>query len=203
MLDDHNSLRLVEFYNKIWEAGNVPNSWKEAIAVSIYKGKGIDTDPSNYRPISLLNSIYKLFAAMLQARLATQHEGYIHNTQYGFRAGRGTSHPLHILRRSMELSDMTNTALHYLFLNWKQAFDSTEHNSMRIALQRFGLSDRSRKIISSLYQDPTLFTTGFDGDQCTGSVGSGIRQGCPLSSYLFCYGPVRHFRGFRLGSALG
>ena len=122
---------------------------------------------------------------MLQARLATQHEGYIHNTQYGFRAGRGTSHPLRILRRSMELSDMTNTALHYLFLDWKQAFDSTEHNCMRIALQRFGLSDRSRKIISSLYQDPTLFTPGFDGDQCTGSVGSGIRQGCRLSFYLF------------------
>ena len=69
LLDDHNSLSLLEFYNKIWEKGTVPDEWKEAIVVSIYKGKGADTDPSNYRPISLLNSIYKLFAAMLQSRL--------------------------------------------------------------------------------------------------------------------------------------
>ena len=72
LLDDHNSRLLLEFYNKIWVSGEVPASWKEAIVVSIYKGKGLDTDPSNYRPISLLNSIYKVFAAMLQARLASQ-----------------------------------------------------------------------------------------------------------------------------------
>ena len=35
-----------------------------------FKGKGADTDPSSYRPISLLNTVYKVFAAMLQSRLA-------------------------------------------------------------------------------------------------------------------------------------
>ena len=131
--------------------------------VSIYKGKGLDTDPSNYRPISLLNSIYKVFAAMLQARLAKQHEEHLRKTQCAFRAGRGTGHPLHILRRSMEWSEMTNTSLYYLFLDWKQAFDSIDHNSMMIALNRFGVSGRAHKIISSLYQDPTFFTTAGSG----------------------------------------
>ena len=83
LLDDHNALTLLKFYNKIWAYGDVPNSWKEAIVVSIYKGKGKDVDPANYRPISLLNSIYKLFAAMLQARLAKQHETHLRGTQYG------------------------------------------------------------------------------------------------------------------------
>ena len=45
LLDDHNSRLLLEFYNKIWVSGEVPTSWKEAIVVSIYKGKGLDTDP--------------------------------------------------------------------------------------------------------------------------------------------------------------
>ena len=185
LLDDHNSLILLDFYNRIWERGEVPNSWKEAIVVSIYKGKGTDTDPSNYRPISLLNSIYKLFAAMLQHRLATQHETHLRTTQYGFRASRGTIHPLFILRRAMEWSEMTNNPLYFLFLDWKQAFDSIDHNSMLIALKRFGVSTRALNIIQSLYTDPTFFTTGLDGEPAKGTVGSGIRQGCPLSPYLF------------------
>ena len=185
MLDDQNSLKLLEFYNNIWERGDVPNEWKEAIVVSIYKGKGADTDPANYCPISLLNSIYKLFAAMLQSRLANQHESHIRATQYGFRAKRGTMHPLFILRRAMGWSEMTHTPLHFLLLDWKQAFDSIDHNSMITALRRFGISERALNIISAIYTDPTFYTTGMDGSLEKGSVGSGIRQGCPLSPYLF------------------
>ena len=73
LLDDDNTQLLLDFYNKVWEVEEVPDEWKEAIVVSIYKGKGVDTDPANYRPISLLNVIYKVFAAMLQSRIASQH----------------------------------------------------------------------------------------------------------------------------------
>ena len=90
LLDDQNSLKLLEFYNNIWERGSVPKEWKEAIVASIYKGKGADTDPANYTPIFLLNSIYKLSAAMLQKRLTTQHDSHIRVTQCGFRPKRPT-----------------------------------------------------------------------------------------------------------------
>ena len=39
LLDDYKPQLLLDFYNKIWEAGEVPNDWKEAIVVSIYKNK--------------------------------------------------------------------------------------------------------------------------------------------------------------------
>ena len=156
LLDAESEIKLLglDLYNEIWEKGEAPEEWKQAVVVTLYKGKGADTDPANYRPISLLNAVYKVFAAMLQTRLSTTHENNIRATQYGFRAQRGTVHPLFILRRAMEWSEMTNNPLNLLFLDWKQAFDSLDHNAMLIALDSFGLSNRALKIINCVYSEP-------------------------------------------------
>ena len=45
----------------------------------------------NYRPTSLLNSLYKLFAAIIQARLAEKIDGRLQKVQYGFRKYRSTA----------------------------------------------------------------------------------------------------------------
>ena len=109
LLNDDNLDILLLHYNEIWSTGEVPTNWKEAIVVSMYKGKGTDTDPANYRPISLLNTIYKIFASMLQARLAQEHDSPLRDTQFGFRARKGTRHPLFILRRAMAWSEATGS----------------------------------------------------------------------------------------------
>ena len=75
--------------------------------------------------------------------------------------------------------------MHHMLLDWKQAFDSIDHNGMLIALERFGISPRALKIIKRIYQNPTFETTSSMGEKVEGTVGSGMRQGCPLSPYLF------------------
>ena len=122
---------------------------------------------------------------MRQARLSPSHEKNLRSTQYGFRPHRGTTQPLFVLRRSMEWSEIASNPLHYLLLDWKQAFDSLDHNAMSIASRRFGLSNKSLAVINSIYTDPTFFTWGPKDHNAKGSVDSGIRQGCPLSPYLF------------------
>ena len=69
LIDATVETRLLQLYNETLISETTPPSWSEARVVSIFKGKGSDTDPANYRPISLLNVTYKIFAAMLQARL--------------------------------------------------------------------------------------------------------------------------------------
>ena len=61
----------------------------------IYKGNQKNSrSPSSYRPVSLANSIYKVYACMLQQRLAHSIDHLLHTHQYGFRAGRFMSTPL-------------------------------------------------------------------------------------------------------------
>ena len=184
-LDAQSEEILLDIYNKIWMEGDVPRSWVEARVVTIFKNKGSDADPSSYRPISLLNSVYKIYSAMLQTRLATCFDSRLRSTQYGFRSQRSTTQPLFILRRAMEWSTMTNTPLHLLFLDWKQAFDSLDHTAMLHALERFGLSSRMLRNIASIYLNPLFYVRGFNNTECEGTVHAGIRQGCPLSPYLF------------------
>ena len=85
----------------------------------------------------------------------------------------------------MEWSLMTNTPLHLLFLDWKQAFGSIDHTAMLEALRKFGLSDAMIQLVSSIYKSPRFTVQGFTGNVAEGTVSAGIRQGCPLSPYLF------------------
>ena len=185
LLEREGEKELLKLYNHCWLKGEFPDTWAQAFVVSIFKGNGADTDPENYRPISLLNAMYKLYAAMLQARIATQAEPFLRQSQYGFRSQRGTRHPLFAVRRAMEWSEMTGNPLYMLFLDWKQAFDSIDHTAMIEALDRFGLSDRMLLAIMSIYDKPEFTTRGPNDQTATGKVSSGIGQGCPLSPYLF------------------
>ena len=185
LLDQTGEETLLQLFNNVWSSRTLPPEWAQAIIVSFYKGKGSSADPANYRPISLLNTLYKLFVSILQARIARSADHFIRKTQYGFRAHRSTGQPIFLVRRLMDWSVSTGTTVHLLFLDWKQAFDKVDHSALLIALRRFGLSEHMLAIVASIYDRPTFLIKGMNGQSSTGTVGSGIRQGCPLSPYLF------------------
>ena len=163
----------------------VPKKWKEAIAVSFYKGKGDDADASNYRPISLLNTTYKVYAAMIQDRLSSRYDKRLRKTQYGFRKERSTAQPLFTHRRLQDYAARAGTPFHCFFIDWKQAFDKLDHSSMLIALQRLGVHQHYLDIVQDIYTDPTFYTVGMRGEKFQATPRTGVRQGCPLSPYLF------------------
>ena len=70
---------------------------------------------SNYRPISLANVSYKIFASMLQSRLEIHVDSRIRDTQYGFRKNRSTTQPIHVMRRLIEIFERQNTPFYALF----------------------------------------------------------------------------------------
>ena len=177
---------LLAHFNQAFRNAESPRSWKVADIVMIFKGKKKDpTLPASYRPISLINSVYKIYACLLHARLKAAIDDRISPVQFGFRAGRSTSTPLFVLRRLLELHERHQESFFALFLDWSQAFDSVSHNALCNALSRFGIPPQFAEPILSIYHD-CHFTVKDAGHLSRSKhFAQGIRQGCPLSPYLF------------------
>ena len=170
--------------NDWWNEEEIPEEQLRARVVLIYK-KGDTSKYENYRPISLLNIIYKLFAAIVQRRIASRLDKHLQKTQYGFRRKRGTADAIHLVRRIAEYGDKTQNPLIMVLLDWEKAFDKVDREGLMLAMDRLGVDDKLIRIVRELYKD-TRFNVEIDGETSRWkNQETGIRQGCPLSPYLF------------------
>ena len=177
---------LLAHFTKAFRNAESPRSWKVADIVMIFKGKKKDpTLPTSYRPISLINTVYKIYACLLHQRLKASIDDRISPVQFGFRAGKSTSTPLFVLRRLLELHERHQESFYALFLDWSQAFDSVSHVALANALGRLGVPPQFANPVLSIYRDCqfTVKDSGYNSQPKT--FAQGIRQGCPLSPYLF------------------
>ena len=90
-----------QILNKWWSGENISANITEANIASIYK-TGDPTLLENYRPISLLNTIYKILTAIIKQRLDDGIDHEIQDTQFGFRKHKSTTQPIHCIRIIME-----------------------------------------------------------------------------------------------------
>lgn len=113
------------FFIGVFDSGLVPEEWLVGIIKPLYKNKGDRTSPENYRPITLLSCLDKLFTSILNKRLQLYSEEIelIHNNQAGFRKGYSTSDYI------LTLQFLSNTLMKCkkkpfcAFIDFKQAFE--------------------------------------------------------------------------------
>jgi len=177
---------LLIFFNKCLETGQVPESWELGEIVTIFKKKD-PRKPENYRPITLLDTMYKIYTRLIANRLSKAVEPYLRRSQYGFRKHRSTAHAIHVLRRIVEgLFYKTDYDLNLVFLDWSKAFDRVIPGALTDALLAFGVGGNFLNAIQSTFN--SKFAVLGQGEFPSSELKDqevGIRQGCPLSPLLF------------------
>ena len=93
-MDSDNLREITSLLQEWWEKEDIPPEALQARVVLIFK-KGNANDLGNFRPISLLNSMYKIFASVLQKRLAATMEENFQLTQFSFKRKKSTADALH------------------------------------------------------------------------------------------------------------
>ena len=133
----------------------------------------------------LLNIGYKLLASMIQRRLSDAVDHRIDPAQFGFRKARSTAQPVHIHRRVQEIHEEAGLELITILLDWEKAFDKIHQDKLIQALQRIGIPEKVVRLIRAIYRAPKFCVKEIGNKSTQRRQYTGIRQGCPLSPYLF------------------
>ena len=182
-LDETNRLSLLKFYNHIITSEQYPDSFKHANIAAIYK-KGDATRMQNYRPIALLQVFYKLLAGLLRGRFIAAYDHWIAQTQYGFRPGKSTARYF-LARRLLEMAERQHSNISIVLLDWEKAFDKVSQSKLLQVLRRIKAPPKMLKLVEQMYEDPQFRIRAEGNFSANRRQHSGIRQGCPLSPYLF------------------
>ena len=175
---------LAELFKTIWDEESVPTNWGESIIIPLFK-KGVRSECGNHRGISLTPVITRLFASLLLRRLMTARENQIREEQAGFRPGRGCVDHIFTLRQVLEQRRTYRQPTIIVFLDFKAAFDSVDRSVLFDILASKGVPTKFVNILRALYSHTTGRVRVYNELSGSFPTTSGVRQGCPLSPFLF------------------
>ena len=178
---------LVNLYNLVLDTGLVPECWTLGMIKPIFKNKGSSKDPSNYRPITLISCVGKLFTAILNNRIQTyvdEHE-IIKNCQAGFRKGYSTTDNIFILHNLIDIVCKSKRSLFCSFIDLKQAFDKVWRAGLWDKISKYNINGKCFRVIQSIYKNikSCVLVNNSTTDFFISNIG--VRQGENLSPLLF------------------
>ncbi|XP_047469177.1 uncharacterized protein LOC125025249 [Penaeus chinensis] len=124
--------KLTDLYAALWNKQELPQEFKDATIVHLYKRKGNRLSCDNHRGISLLSIVGKILARALLNRIIKHLE-----SQCGFRAGRGTV-DTSAVRQLSENSQEQHQDLYMTFVDLTMAFDTVSRAGLWKIMAKFG-----------------------------------------------------------------
>ena len=173
-------------FNLSITSGQYPDSLKIAKVLPIFK-KGEHTDMNNYRPISILTHINKIFEQLICKQMKsflTKHNVY-YDYQYGFREKHSTEHALIEITDSIKCALDSKQLVCGIFVDLKKAFDTVNHKILLEKLNKVGIRGTDNNLISNYLTNRYQYVQIDNTRSRLLPINYGVPQGSVLGPLLF------------------
>ena len=173
-------------YNRLLNTGEYPRSWGDGIISPIFK-KGSINDASNYRGITLVNVLAKVYSQLLLNRITKWTEIYekLTKNQFGFQKGKSITDCIFILHAVISKVLDSGQKLYCVFIDYEKCFDKIDRSLLFQKLLSENLNSKLVRAIKSMYTTvkscvryKSSYSTFFHSTV-------GLKQGDPSSPLLF------------------
>jgi len=145
---------VAKFFSMCLRKREIPSSWDNAIIILLYK-KGDKESVENYRPISLLSILYKMFTEVILNRIERDFDFNQGREQAGFRRGFNTMDHIQTLNEVMERTNENEIPLCLGFIDFEKAFDSVSLSAVLKSLKHQGIESAYITLLRNIYSTAT------------------------------------------------
>ena len=155
--------KLMDVYKESFENGVLPDTVRSGV-VTLLDKKGKDRlDIANWRPITLLNTDYKLLTKTLSQRLKKTLPSLVHSDQNGFVPGGNIFYSSHTIRDILFYCKKESLDLILLALDYTKAFDSVDFQFIFKVFKTFNFGEKFQSWLKTIY---------FKGKSCISNNGN-------------------------------
>ena len=144
---------LTKSINNSIDTSTFPNLLKLANITPVYKKKGSKNDKANYRPISILPVLSKIFERVIHDQIASYFENIFSDKQCGYRKGHGTQTALINLTETWKKASDDKKKFGALLIDLSKAFDCISHELLIAKMEAYGLRSEALNLVSSYLKD--------------------------------------------------
>jgi len=170
----------------MWDQRYTPDEWKHSETILIHK-KHDPLNLSNYRPIALAATLYKLWTRLIHVAAYTYAEQYgiLTGAQAGFRQGHSTMTQVELLVMAIEDAQRHGSPIYTAQIDFSNAFNTISQRKLIHIMGELGFPQDLIDNVVSLYHNATTSIRTDHGVTSPIPVGRGTMQGDSLSPFLF------------------
>lgn len=171
-------------FTKSLRSGTFPKVWKTAHIIPVFKS-GDKSNCKDYRPISILSCIAKLFESLVYEHLYNHVKPYLSDNQHGFVKNKSTITNLLEYKQFLCSSFASSGQVDSIYMDFSKAFDKVNHKILYRKISSFGVHGSLLRWIGSYLQNRSQLVALKGYISTSISVTSGVPQGSHLGPLMF------------------